>query len=80
MMKKKVYLAFSTDIILDAHLKLINKAKNLGEVTVGILTDEAICQYKSLPNYNFKKRFDMFKSFKNIKNLVKQETLDYTKI
>ena len=78
-MKKKVYLAFSTDIILDAHLKLINKAKNLGEVTVGILTDEAICQYKSLPNYNFKKRFDMFKSLKNIKNLVKQETLDYTK-
>jgi phosphoenolpyruvate phosphomutase len=49
-MKKKVYLSFSTDLILDAHLKLINHAKKLGEVTVGILTDQAICEFKQLPN------------------------------
>ncbi len=78
-MKKKVYLAFSTDVILNSHIKLINKAKNFGNVIVGILTDKAICEYKSLPNYNFKQRVEMFNSLKNIYKIVPQDTLDYTK-
>ena len=78
-MKKKVYLSFSTDVILDTHLKLIREANKLGDVYVGILTDKAICKYKPLPNYNFNQRVEVFKSLKNIKNIIPQETLDYTK-
>jgi len=78
-MKKKVYLSFSTDVILDAHLKLINHAKKLGEVTVGILTDQAICEFKQLPNLDLKKRIELFKNIKNIDNIIIQTDLDYSK-
>ena len=36
----------SADIIHPGHLNILNKAFELGEVTVGVLTDEAIASYK----------------------------------
>jgi phosphopantetheine adenylyltransferase len=51
-------------LILDAHLKLINHAKKLGEVTVGILTDQAICEFKQLPNLDLKKELNYSKILK----------------
>ena len=39
---KRVYICFSTDIIHNGHLSILKKAAALGEVTVGILTDEVV--------------------------------------
>ena len=39
---KQVYICFSTDIIHNGHLAILKKAAALGEVTVGLLTDEAV--------------------------------------
>ena len=40
---KKVYIAMSADIIHPGHLNIIKKGAELGDVTVGLLTDKAIC-------------------------------------
>ena len=39
---KKVYVAMSADLVHPGHLNIIRTASELGEVTVGVLTDEAI--------------------------------------
>ena len=46
---KQVYICFSTDIIHNGHLSILKKAADLGEVTVGILTDEVVASYKHYP-------------------------------
>ena len=56
MNKKKVYVGMSADLIHPGHLNIINKASELGEVTVGLLTDEAIASYKRLPYLGFEQR------------------------
>ena len=49
--KKNVYLAFSSDIIYKSHEKIFKKASKIGNLTIGLLTDNAIIQYKSLPHF-----------------------------
>lgn len=53
---KKVYLAMSTDIIHHGHMNIIEKARELGEVTVGILADEVVASYKRFPLLSFDER------------------------
>lgn len=43
---KKVYAAMSADRMHPGRLDIIRTAAELGEVTVGVLTDEAIASYK----------------------------------
>ncbi len=45
-MAKKVYIGMSADLIHPGHLNIIKEGAKLGEVTVGVLTDEAIASYK----------------------------------
>ena len=45
----------AVDIIHTGHINIIEVAKKLGEVTIGLLTDEAIAQYKKLPLIDFEK-------------------------
>ena len=53
---KTVYVAMSADLIHPGHLNIINTARELGEVTVGLLTDQAIASYKRLPFLSFEQR------------------------
>lgn len=76
--KKKVYVAFAADVLHEGHLKILKKAKSLGQVTVGLLTDEAIASYKTLPFFDFKKRELVIKNLKYVSKVVKQKTLDYS--
>ena len=48
MSNKKVYVGMSADLLHPGHINIINKASQLGEVTVGLLTDNAISSYKRL--------------------------------
>ena len=49
----KVYLGMSADLIHPGHINIIEIASGYGEVTIGLLTDEAIASYKRLPFLNF---------------------------
>ena len=75
---KKVYVAMSADILHIGHLNIINTAAEYGDLTVGILTDKAIASYKRLPYLSYDVRSKTVKSIKGVKNVIKQETLDYT--
>ena len=62
---KKVYVCFATDIIHGGHINVIKQAAQLGSVMVGMLSDEAMIDYKRMPLLSFEER--------------KQEELSYVK-
>ncbi len=76
-MSKRVYIGMSADLIHPGHLNIINEGAKLGEVTVGVLTDEAIASYKRLPFLSFKQRKLIVENLKGVKKVIPQNTLDY---
>ena len=74
---KSVYVAMAADIIHNGHINIINTASKLGEVTVGVLTDQAIASYKRLPYLTFEERSVIIKAIKGVTRVVPQETHDY---
>lgn len=76
---KKVYLCMSTDVIHSGHINIINKAKELGELTIGVLSDEAIASYKRFPLLSFDERKKIISSINGVSKVVEQESLSYKK-
>ena len=74
---KKVYVAMSADLIHPGHLNIISEARKLGEVTLGLLTDEAIASYKRLPSLSYEQRKIIMENIKGVYQVVPQPTLDY---
>lgn len=74
---KKVYVAMSADLIHPGHLNIINEARKLGEVILGLLTDEAIASYKRLPALTYEQRKVIVANIKGVSEVVPQTTLDY---
>ena len=74
---KKVYVGMSADLIHHGHLNIINEAKKLGKVIIGLLTDEAIASYKRLPLIPYNQREIIVENIKGVDGVVSQETLDY---
>lgn len=77
-MTKKVYIAISADILHHGHINLIKKASEYGDLTVGVLTDEAIATYKRLPVLDFQERKFIISNIEGVNEVVSQNTLDYT--
>ncbi len=79
MKKKTVYLTLVGDNLNRGHLNLIKKAKELGQITIGLMTDEACVKYTSLPHFTFQERKNFLLKNLNVQKIIPQETLDYTK-
>lgn len=77
--KKTVYVAMSADILHSGHINILKKASKLGEVTLGLLTDDAIISYKKKPLLDYKERYAVIKNIVFVNKIVSQKTLDYTK-
>lgn len=75
--KKIVYIAMSADLVHPGHLINIREGAKLGEVILGLLTDEAIASYKRLPYMSYANRKAVMENIKGINRVVPQETLDY---
>jgi len=75
--KKQVYVGMSADIVHPGHLNIIKAARSLGEVTVGLLTDQAIASYKRLPFLTYEQRKTVIENIVGVNRVVSQETLDY---
>jgi len=67
----------SADLLHPGHINIINQASQLGELTVGLLTDKAIASYKRLPFLTFEQRKVIINNVKGVGSVVAQETLDY---
>ena len=72
-----VYVAMSADIMHPGHVNIIEEARKLGSVTVGLLTDEAIASYKRLPLMTYDERLAVVEQLRGVDRVVPQETLDY---
>ena len=76
-MEKNVYVGMSADLIHPGHLNVIKKARELGEVTIGLLTDEAIASYKRIPFMEYSQRCEIIENIKGVNKVIPQKTLDY---
>ncbi len=74
---KTVYVAMSADLITPAHVSIIQEARTLGEVVIGLLTDSAIAGYRRLPYMHYEQRRVVMENIVGVKEVVPQETLDY---
>ncbi len=74
---KTVYVGMCADVVHPGHLNIINTAKELGRVVVGLLTDEAISSYKRRPFFSYEERKTLVEHIKGVDEVVPQETLDY---
>ena len=59
---RTVYMCFSTDMIHSGHIAIIQKAKKLGKLIIGVLSDEAVIGYKRFPLLPFEERKSMFEN------------------
>tara|TARA_Y100000590_G_scaffold467495_1_gene646571 strand:+ start:1016 stop:1909 length:894 start_codon:yes stop_codon:yes gene_type:complete len=75
--KKIVYIGMAADLIHQGHINIIKKGQEYGKVIVGLLTDEAIAEYKRQPIIPFDQRMLMMKNLKGVKKVIPQKTLDY---
>ena len=74
---KTVYMCMSTDVIHGGHIAIINKAKKLGNLVIGVLSDEAVASYKKFPIVPFEERKILYENIDGIYKVVEQETLSY---
>jgi phosphoenolpyruvate mutase len=74
---KTVYLAMSADLITPSHVDIIQKARALGDVVIGLLTDAAVAGYQRLPYMPFEQRKIVLENIVGVKRVVAQDTLDY---
>lgn len=75
--KDTVYMCFSTDVIHGGHTSIIQKAAELGELTIGMLTDDVIATYRRFPVLNYEERVKILESIKGVSRVVPQRTLSY---
>lgn len=74
---KTVYACFSTDIIHEGHLHIIEEAQALGEVTIGVLTDEAMVTFDRFPTISFAQRCAQIQALSGVTNVVPQTSISY---
>jgi len=67
----------SADLLHLGHLNIISEAKKLGNVIIGLLTDEAVASYKRLPLIPYEQRKKIIENIKGVDEVVPQGTLDY---
>ena len=76
---KIVYVPMGADIIHSGHLNVLKHARKYGEIVIGLFTDSAIAEYKSLPLINYQQRYDIIKNIRGVKKVIAQDTWDYSK-
>ena len=71
-----VYIPMRGDILHPAIINVIDKGAKLGEVIVGLLTDQAICEYTRPPQLNYSEREKVIKAIRNVNKVIPQKNVD----
>lgn len=77
MENKTVYMSLSTDMVHSGHIEIKRRAKKLGKLIVGVLSDEAVASYKRFPLMPYSERKVMFENIAGVYKVVNQKTLSY---
>ena len=75
--ERKVYMCFSTEYIHSGHIAIIKRAKRLGRIIIGVLSDEAVASYKRFPLMPFDERKVMMENIAGVEQVVEQKSLSY---
>ncbi|MCQ2482197.1 MAG: phosphoenolpyruvate mutase [Clostridia bacterium] len=75
-----VYTCFTTDVIHEGHMNIINEAKKYGEVIVGVLSDEAMVKFDRFPTISFNERFEMIKAIPEVDHVIVQSEIMYDEV
>ena len=73
---KKVYVAMSADIIHQGHLNVLNEARKLGDVIVGLHTDQVIRGYWRNPIMKYEERKKVVENIKGVIEVIPQDILN----
>ena len=71
--ERTVYMSFSTEYIHSGHISIINKARKLGRLIVGILSDEAVSSFRRFP-YPFRGRKALIENIAGVERVVEQKS------
>ena len=77
---KKVYTCFTTDVIHEGHLNIIQEAQKYGEVIVGVLSDAAMIRFNRFPTVSFVERLKMVRGIEGVSEVVVQDDVMYDKV
>ena len=77
--EKTVFMSIGTDVIHGGHIEIIRKAAQLGELTVGVLTDEVVAAYKRHPLLTCEERMKIISGLKGVARVMEQDDIGYTK-
>ncbi len=76
--RKIVYISLTADTIHHGHMKLLEKAREYGDIMIGLMSDNAVAEHKRIPYLNFEQRKKILLNFVGVKKVVQQNTWDYT--
>jgi phosphoenolpyruvate phosphomutase len=77
---KTAFISFSTDMIHGGHIAIIQKAAALGQLTVGVLSSEAVAAYKRFPLLSLEERMAIFRGIVGVHDAVRQESISGAEI
>ena len=75
-----VYTCFTTDVIHEGHLNIIHEAKKLGEVIVGVLSDESMIRFNRFPSVDFETRIKIVREIPEVSKVIIQDDIHYDKV
>lgn len=79
-MPKTVYTCFCTDVIHEGHLNIIRRAREYGDVIVGVLSDAASVRFNRFPTITYEERVEMARSIDGVSQVVCQDDVLYDKV
>lgn len=77
---KTVYTCFCTDVIHEGHLNIINEARKLGTVTVGVLSDEAVIRYNRFFTVGLNERIELVRNLPGVAQVIIQNDIMYDSV
>ncbi len=72
-----VYIGMTVDVLHHGHINLIRKGAELGDVVIGLNTDQAVAKHKRLPYLTWEQRREIVASISGVKNVVAQDSWSY---
>jgi len=77
-MSKKIYLVMTTEVIHHAHIALIHKAAEMGELTIGVYSNKVLEELGRVPIMLEDERMAVFRAIKGVAGVILQDELEYT--
>ncbi len=75
--EKTVFMSIATDVIHGGHIEMIQRAAELGTLTVGVLTDEVVASYKRHPLLSCEERMKIVSGLKGVAQVIEQNDISY---